>query len=280
MAKAALVVLSGGQDSTTCLFWAKKMFESVHAITFNYNQRHSIEIEAAKTIAQRAKVDSHEIVDLGPVLKGKSTLVNKEESLETYKDFNTMSEIIGSRIELTFVPMRNFLFLTVAANRASCMNINHLVTGVCEADGSNYPDCRESFITAMERTITDALGTKFFIHTPLIHAAKAETVKLALRFPGCFTALAYSHTAYDGGYPPNGKDHASVLRAHGFEEAGLPDPLIVRAVLEGKLHEAPKTDNYKPWVPDVFYEEGMLSPAEVSSALREMEDNIRRLSGI
>lgn len=240
----ALVVLSGGQDSCYSTFWAKTNFDEVHAITFDYGQRHVVELDAARKIGQLAGVASHEILALGPVLTGRSPLTNPTEQLETYKDFESMGKIIGDRIELTFVPMRNALFLVLAANRASCLEIDNIVTGVCEADGANYPDCRMMFIDQMNSAINEALAYELTIHAPLITKTKSESVLDMFRFPGCYHAMGYSHTAYSGEYPPVTRDHASVLRAHGFEEAGVADPLIVRAVLEG-LMEIPDTKNYK-----------------------------------
>ena len=241
---SAVVVFSGGQDSTTCLFWAKRAFGSVTAITFDYGQRHAREIDAARTICKMADVQ-HETIYLGPnVLKGMSPLTDHSKPLETYTDYASMDKIIGDRIELTFVPMRNPLFLTIAANRAAVQGANYLVTGVCQQDGTNYPDCREGFISSMERMVKAALEKEgFIIATPLMHLNKASTVRLASRLPGCWEALAYSHTAYDGQYPPTGKDHASILRAYGFEQAGMPDPLVVRAWREG-LMELPGTSNF------------------------------------
>lgn len=240
----ALVVLSGGQDSTTCLFWAKQRFEEVHAVTFDYGQRHRREVIAAETVADLAGVVSHEVVDVGPILKGRSPLTDPRQPLEQYETFAQMSAVIGDRVELTFVPMRNTLFLTLAANRAVVLDCFDLVTGVCEQDGANYPDCTAPFIDAMATAITRSLDVdRFTIHAPLIDLSKAESIRLAQTIPGAFEALAYSHTAYDGAYPPTGRDHATMLRAEGFREAGVPDPLIVRAVREG-LMPLPETTNY------------------------------------
>ena len=239
----ALVVLSGGQDSTTCLFWAKQQFTEVHAVTFDYNQRHAREIEAAKQVAAMAGATSHKIVVLGPILEGRSPLTNSEEKLETYTDYKSMDKIIGDRVELTFVPMRNALFLTLAANRAVVMDCWDLITGVCQQDNANYPDCREVFIKSQQATIEHALARPFNIHTPLMNLSKAQSIHLAQTLPGCMDALAYSHTAYDGAYPPVGKDHASTLRAQGFLEAGVPDPLVLRAVAES-LMPLPESSNY------------------------------------
>jgi len=244
-----VVVLSGGQDSTTALYWAIRHFggaEHVAAITFDYEQRHAIEVDAAIAVAEMAGIKDHCVVELGPCLSSTSPLTDPTAELELYNSYEEMDKIIGSRVEKTFVPMRNALFLTLAANRAVCLGANSLVAGMCQMDNANYPDCRQAFIIAQAVTINQALGRRdadFEIHTPLMFLTKAESVKLALELPGCMDALAYSHTAYDGVYPPTSRDHASVLRAQGFLEAGVPDPLVIRAWLEG-LMTLPATSNY------------------------------------
>jgi 7-cyano-7-deazaguanine synthase len=146
--------------------------------------------------------------------------------------------------------MRNAFFLTLAANHAMHLGVRSLTTGVCEADNANYPDCRLSFIQQQAATINAALGLgddiynemAFRIFVPLIEASKADTIKLAFHL-GCLPVMAFTHTAYDGKYPPTGKDHASVLRARGFEEAGIPDPLVLRAHMH-HLMELPDSANY------------------------------------
>ena len=248
MKSKALVILSGGQDSTTCLFWAKRQFDEVHAITFDYGQLHSIEIDSAVTVAAMANVASHEIVKVPNCLISTSPLTTGE-GLERYESFQQMEEVIGNRREATFVPMRNALFLTIAANRAEALGIPNLVTGVCQMDNANYDDCRATFIDATTEYINYALGhdhrgtQPIRIHTPLMTLSKAETVQLANTWQDCMDALAYSHTSYDGKYPPTDMNHANVLRAQGFLEANLPDPLVVRAWREG-LMDLPETKNY------------------------------------
>lgn len=238
----ALVVLSGGQDSTTCLYWAKARGYDVHCLTFDYGQRHRIEIQAACTIAALAGAgDQHEILRLGDVLQGTSPLVSGAE-LEQYADHQSLP----GGIEKTFVPMRNQLFLTIAANRAAVLGAEAIVTGVCEEDYGGYPDCRRGFIDLLEQTINaslDGAASKIRIETPLMRLTKKATVNLALDLPGCYSALRWSHTSYDGQYPPTGHDHATLLRAKGFEEAGVPDPLVWRAWMEGKM-DLPMTENY------------------------------------
>lgn len=248
--KPALLVFSGGQDSTTCLFWAISNGYAVHALTINYGQRHVREIEAARKIielAGRIAAISHEVVDVGPILHGSSPLVSNSE-LEQYKDHASLP----GGLEKTFVPMRNQFFLTLAANRAAALGIDTLITGVCEEDYGGYPDCRREFIDAMIKACN--LGTfnseAGFPHglqilTPLMRLTKKRTVQMAEDLEGCYAALAYSHTAYDGQYPPIGNDHATLLRAKGFEEALVPDPLVLRAVREG-LMPLPTSPNYDP----------------------------------
>lgn len=241
--KKALVVLSGGQDSTTCLYLAKAMGYELHAVTFDYGQRHARELEAAALIAGMASVEpySYEVIKLGPVLKGTSPLVS-DATLEQYSDHQSLP----GGIEKTFVPMRNQLFLTIAANRAVCVGADVIVTGVCEEDFGGYPDCRRVFIEALQAAINlsnEGAAKPIEIFTPLMHLTKAQTVELALDLPGAYRALGYSHTSYDGQYPPIGHDHATLLRAKGFEEANVPDPLVWRAWREG-LMELPKTANY------------------------------------
>jgi 7-cyano-7-deazaguanine synthase len=243
----AIVVLSGGQDSTTCLFWAKHAGFEVHAVTFDYNQRHRREIEAAKKVAELAGVLSHEIIEMGPILKGTSPLVS-DNTLEQYEHHS----VLPGGLEKTFVPMRNQLFLTISANRAYIHSAEALVTGVCEEDYGGYPDCRQQFIHALSHacnlgtfTGDDGAPASLAILTPLMKLTKAATVDLALDLPGCYAALAWTHTSYDGAYPPVGHDHATLLRQKGFEQAGVPDPLVLRAWHEG-LMDLPETENYSP----------------------------------
>lgn len=252
MKKSALVILSGGQDSTTCLFWAKNNFDEVHAVTFDYGQRHSIEIEAARTVATMAGVSSHEVISIPGILKSTSPLTSSNE-LDRYESAEAMEAEVGNRIEKTFVPMRNSLFFVIAMNRAVALGCEHLVTGICEEDNANYPDCTSAFRDLFERMANQSLGTlesgwfedrtRYTLHAPLLAKTKAATVLMAHELPGCWDALAYTHTSYDGKYPPTDMNHSNVLRAQGFERAGLPDPLVVRAWREG-LMELPTTENY------------------------------------
>lgn len=468
----ALVVLSGGQDSTTCLFKAIEDHDLVHAISFDYGQRHARELEAADKVFEtaralhRGKVGTHEVVRLpAGILGGKSFLTDKSAQVETFASPDEMTASNAykdNKLDASFVPLRNPLFLTIACNRAYVLGAEAIYTGLTAADyaeygeftwewvggfvdaegcfsksntdsftmtvyqkdpemlrrlgawlqeqapgltfgfsvdktgcaelsiaktafaliadkltphihsehrrqqaarhgvelaspaplndayvagfwegdggcysahaktgqydtrtfmfnfyqkdaqvleeikgylgagsvgkdgdgfvlevsdgpigakllarlrphfnvlgsfkkvtkyrhkigleggGFNppYPDCSPDFVFRYQQALDESLRqpglARIKVVTPLLYLTKAQAVHMAKRLPGCWEALAYTHTAYDGQYPPTGKDHASLLRAKGFEEAGLPDPLVVRAWREG-LMDLPDTPNY------------------------------------
>jgi 7-cyano-7-deazaguanine synthase len=226
MGRRAVVLFSGGQDSTTCLYWAKKAYTSVHALTIFYGQRHRCEIDSAVAIADDANVP-HEVVHLSDgVLAGTSPLVSDVE-LETYAD----AASLPGGIEKTFVPMRNALFLTIAANRAAVLGADAIVTGVSEEDYGGYPDCRQEFLRATDtmvcRALQESVEVRPVIEAPLIVMNKRQTVLLAKDLgEDCWRALGKSHTCYAGDHPGCGSCHACLLRAKGFEEAGYADPLF------------------------------------------------------
>ena len=220
----SLVILSGGQDSVTCLYWALKNSTEVITITFDYGQKHAIEIESAKKIAEMAKVP-WDLINVGNILKGSSPLINKEIEVETYENI----EALPGGLEKTFVPGRNILFLTVAANRAYIEKCTDMVTGVSQEDFGGYPDCRATFIQEMRSALSYGLEYNIEIRTPLIYLTKKETVELAFDLgENCWKALSFSHTCYNGQTPPCGKCHSCLLREKGFKEAGKRDPLILR----------------------------------------------------
>lgn len=247
--RKVLVVLSGGQDSATCLLHAKHsgMFDEVHAISFDYGQKHRVELDAAERVAHLVGVASHRIVNLQGLLQGRSPLVNPSTPLETYESFRQMDAVIGDRVELTFVPLRNLMFLVVAANHALALDCFHLMTGVCQMDNANYPDCTQQFIEDTQRAMREALGMyrnthrgpQLSILTPLINYTKAETVRMAFEYPGGEAVMAETHTCYAGGTPPCGSCHACVLRAEGFRQAGVADPLVEKWRLANGKHIGP-----------------------------------------
>ena len=214
-----LVVLSGGQDSTTSLFWAKKNFKNVEAIFFKYGQRHyDREFESVAKIASIAGVTVH-TADIN--MLSKSALLEKETKIDD-------SHSIFKDLPASFVPLRNLMLLSYASQFALIRGIPNIVTGVCQTDYSGYPDCRQEFILSLENTINMAIGRYFFtIWTPLMYLTKAETVVMAKMLgDDCWEALGYTTTCYEGKYPPCTVCPACILRAKGFVEAGYDDPLF------------------------------------------------------
>jgi len=216
----ALVVLSGGQDSTTCLYWAMDRFghNAVDTVTFDYGQRHHVELDCAARVAEFAGVPNTCLpIDTFAALGG-DALTDPDVEVASGTDDKT-------GLPNTFVPGRNLIFLTFAAAYAFQRGIRHLVAGVAQTDYSGYPDCREGTITAVQHALRLGMESDVTIHTPLMHLTKKETVELA-RDLGALPAMALTHTCYNGEQPPCGRCPACELRARGFAEAGVEDPLL------------------------------------------------------
>lgn len=218
----ALVVLSGGQDSTTCLYWAIDRWgaANVATLTFDYGQRHRIELECARRVAENAGVPNTILpIDTFAALGGDAL---------TDSDIDVQREVdASSGLPNTFVPGRNLVFLTFAAAYAYQRRIANVVTGVAQTDYSGYPDCREGTMTSLQHTIRLGMEFDVVLHTPLMHLSKKETVLLA-RDLGALPAMALTHTCYNGKRPPCGECPACELRARGFAEAGVEDPLLAQ----------------------------------------------------
>lgn len=204
----ALVVFSGGQDSTTCLFYAKKHFKEVELVTFEYGQRHAKEIEVAKAIAEDQGL-KHHILDMSLLAQlSPNALTSSNIDIDTSDD-----------IPNTFVPARNLLFLSFAGALAYQINAKHIITGVCETDFSGYPDCRDQFIKSMNVTMSLAMDRDFVIHTPLMWLDKKETWALSdelgvLDYVRNQTLTCYNGIIADG----CGTCPACLLRQRGLEQ--------------------------------------------------------------
>lgn len=214
--KKAIVLLSGGQDSTTCLYWALKHFKQVEAIGFDYGQMHKIELEYARNIARTAGVN-YVIKDVKGLLA--------PSSLTNHTDHNEGS-YIDPTLPASFTAGRNILFLAIAASYAASLKINDLVTGVCQTDYSGYPDCRRNTIDSMELTVTLGYGAgDFRIHTPLMYLTKAETWRLAKELNCLDIIINNTITDYNGNMTKNEwgfgdlNTPSSMLRAQGYYEA-------------------------------------------------------------
>ncbi len=216
--KRALIIFSGGQDSTTCLGWAKKRFDVVETITFDYGQKHNVEIEQAKKIAD--------------LLGVKNTLL----SINAFTELND-SALIDSGLDISsshkhhknlpasFVPNRNAIFFTLAHAFAQKQGIENLITGINQTDYSGYPDCRENFVKALELALNLGSESDIKFHYPLMHLSKAETFELAEKEGVLDVVVRESHTCYNGDHKSFhdwgygcGECPACLLRAKGWEE--------------------------------------------------------------
>lgn len=207
----ALVVFSGGQDSTTCLFWAKKQFREVHALSFIYGQKHVKEVELARAIAAKAGVH-FDVMDVSFIGKlGHNSLTDTTMTMDAEKP--------ADGVPNTFVPGRNLFFLSIAAVYARERGIRHLVTGVSQTDFSGYPDCRDNFIRSLNVTLNLAMEEQFVIHTPLMWIDKAATWALADELGVLDLVRNETLTCYNG-IPGDGCRHcpACKLRREGLEK--------------------------------------------------------------
>lgn len=211
--RKALVVLSGGQDSTTCLFWAIDRYkkENVSAIGFDYGQRHKAELSCAKKISAEAGIP-FEIIKT-PIISELSanSLTREDIPVEEKKPEGAPPN--------TFVEGRNLLFLSYAAIYAKTHGITDLITGVCETDFSGYPDCRDEFIKSLNVTLNLAMDYRFVIHTPLMWLTKAQTWELAAKLGVLDIIKNQTLTCYNG-IPGDGCGHcpSCYLRKRGYDE--------------------------------------------------------------
>lgn len=243
---SVLVLLSGGQDSTTCLAWARDTYPgaTLHALTAFYAQRHEAEVAAAVDIADLLGCASHTIVDLSGAL-GASNSALLAASDDTLRGSGGIPDAqMPQGLPTSFVPGRNMVFLAVAAAHAAARGCQRIVTGVCQTDYSGYPDCREPFVRAMQAAIWQAMPSGqplISIDTPLMRLTKAETVALMVglarkearegsvnrgdwRATTTWRALGRSVTCYHGQHPGCGTCPSCELRVKGFAEAGSVDP--------------------------------------------------------
>ncbi|WP_100399713.1 7-cyano-7-deazaguanine synthase QueC [Bacillus sp. FJAT-44742] len=206
----AVVVFSGGQDSTTCLFWALERFKEVSAVTFQYGQRHSNEIDVAKDIAKELGVEHH-VLDMELLNQlSPSALTRADIEMEEGKDGQPPN---------TFVEGRNLLFLSFAAIFAKQQGAKHVITGVCETDYSGYPDCRDIFIKSLNVSLNLSMDNEFVLHTPLMWLDKAETWELADKMGRLDYVKNKTLTCYEGIRGDGcGECPACVLRQRGYQQ--------------------------------------------------------------
>jgi len=225
MKKTAVILLSGGLDSTTCVAIAKDQGFELYGLTINYGQKHIFELESAKSIASYFDIKNHSIIDINLAQFGGSALTS---SMNVPKNRN-VSDM--NDIPVTYVPARNTVFLSIALARAETINAFDIFIGVNALDYSGYPDCRPAFISEFEKLAN--LATKngvekkgeYKIHTPLISLTKSEIITKGIGLNVDYSMTSSCYDPSDNGYPC-GLCDACQLRLKGFKEAGLKDPLV------------------------------------------------------
>ncbi|KAA9000058.1 7-cyano-7-deazaguanine synthase QueC [Affinibrenneria salicis] len=226
--KRAVVVFSGGQDSTTCLIQALTQYDEVHCITFDYGQRHRVEIEVASDLARRLGAAAHKVLDVGILNElAVSSLTRDNIPVPKYSE-----DVQG--LPATFVPGRNILFLTLAAIYAYQVEAGVVITGVCETDFSGYPDCRDEFVKSLNHAVTLGIARDIRFVTPLMWLNKAETWALADYYHQLDTVRHHTLTCYNGIKGEGcGECAACHLRANGLSEYQA-DPAGLMATLKQK----------------------------------------------
>ncbi len=220
--KKAVVLLSGGLDSAVALYLAKKQGFELHAISFDYGQRHNRELDAAKAVAQKAGVAEHQVVSLKLDKWGGSSLTDSKMDVED-------GDVNREDIPVTYVPARNMVFLSVAASLAEAIQAQDIFIGVSQVDYSGYVDCRQAFIDSMETAINmgTVMGAEknqpIKIHAPFVNKTKAEEIQLGVEL-GVDFSLTWS--CYRGGDKPCGTCDSCLLRAKAFAEAGVIDTAL------------------------------------------------------
>jgi 7-cyano-7-deazaguanine synthase len=222
--RKAVVLLSGGLDSATVLYWAKSRNYEPHALLFDYGQRHRRELNAARALCRRAGAP-HELISF-PLPHQGSSLLDKSEKLPRARS----STSIGKTIPSTYVPARNTIFLAFGLSYAEAIGARSVMIGANALDYSGYPDCRPDYITAMVKvfklgTKTGREGHPIKIDSPLLRLTKSQIIKLGMQL-GVPYELTWS--CYRGGARPCGKCDSCLLRAKGFAEAGSTDPALLR----------------------------------------------------
>lgn len=221
MNKKAIILLSGGLDSTTCLAYATSKNYQCYAISFFYNQKQKSELSAATNIAKEYKVIQHQIIDITSITALQNTsLVDDNIKVEDYSGSNAIPN--------TYVPARNTILLAIALGYAEVINANHIFIGASHIDYSGYPDCRPEYFEAFKKlanlaTCKAIMGEKIIIETPLLNLSKAETIKLGISLGVDYSKTITCYRANQDGMAC-GKCDSCYHRKKGFIDAGVVDP--------------------------------------------------------
>ena len=230
--RKALVLFSGGIDSTTALYWVRSRYDGVSALSFDYGQRHRVELALAHRLARCLRLP-HKVLKFDLRQVGGSALTDLSVSLPRF----SRHEDIGPGVPPTYVPFRNGIFLALSAAWAEAKGINDIVCGFNTIDSPNYPDTRAIFVRAMQRAVdlgtgAGSRGRRLRIVAPFIRMKKSEVIRLGLSLGADYS---FSISCYSGGEVPCRRCSSCLLRKRAWEEAGTRDHLLTRLGKEGKV---------------------------------------------
>lgn len=250
-----VVIFSGGMNSTVGLYWAKQRFDTVHTLSVDYGQKHTKELTAAEFSAQLARVSHHEVVKLSSDMFYTSSSVICTGREELYNDPNDLRLRHENRLDPdeSYIPFLNTHILLIAVQYALKNDLKSVVLCNSLSEFKRYNESSDSYFAALSNLIAETLNIDdIVIERPFGYMSKNMIISMAIDIPGCYNALAFTHTGHDNQYPPIGYDLATIERAAAFENAGTPDPLVIRAWKERRM-DLPRGHNYDRFRSDTLF---------------------------
>ena len=249
-----VVIFSGGMNSTVGLYWAKQRFDTVHTLSVNYGQKHDRELDVARASSALARADHHEVITLPREMFYAVSSVIGTGREELYNDSNDLRHRHENRLDPdeSYIPFLNTHMLLVAVQYAVSNNLKAVVLCNSLSEFKRYKESSNSYFTALSNLISETINSDVIIERPFGYMSKNMIISMAIDIPGCYNALAFTHTGHDNQYPPIGYDLATIERAAAFENAGTPDPLVIRAWKERRM-DLPRGHNYDRFRSDTLF---------------------------
>jgi len=249
-----VVVFSGGMNSTVGLYWAKQRFDVVHTISVDYGQKHMNELTAAKLSARLAGVLHHEFIKLPSDMFYTSSSVIGTGREELYNDPNDLRLRHENRLapDESYIPFLSTHILLIAVQYAITNDLKAVVLGNSLSEFKRYNESSNSYFISLATLISETVDSDVIIERPFGYMSKNMIISMAIDIPGCYNALAFTHTGHDNQYPPIGYDLATIERAAAFENAGVADPLVIRAWKERRM-DLPRGHNYDRFRSDTLF---------------------------
>ena len=249
-----VVVFSGGMNSTVGLYWAKQRFDVVHTLSVDYGQKHTKELAAAEFSSRLARVAHHEVVKLPSDMFYTSSSIIGTGREELYNDPNDLRFRHENRLapDESYIPFLSTHILLIAVQYAITNALKAVVLCNSLSEFKRYNESSNSYFSALSHLISETVDSDIIIERPFAYMSKNMIISMAIDIPGCYNALAFTHTGHDNQYPPIGYDLATIERAAAFENAGAPDPLVIRAWKERRM-DLPRGHNYDRFRSDTLF---------------------------